>query len=83
MPVMLTLAPEHAEAGSSCRQLADAGLLLCAGHTDASYEQVRAAIADCGLRGFTHLFNAMSPLQGHGNRAPSAPPWTATSCGWG
>lgn len=60
LPVMLTLAPERCAPGQ-IRQLAEAGLRVCAGHTDASYEQVRAAIAE-GLAGFTHLFNAMSPL---------------------
>ena len=60
-PVILTLAPERAAQGQ-VRALADAGLLVCAGHTDATYEQVQAAI-DEGLRGFTHLFNAMSPFE--------------------
>lgn len=59
-PVVLTLAPEHTSPGQ-IRQLSDAGLLLCAGHTDADYESIRAAIAE-GLRGFTHLFNAMKPM---------------------
>jgi N-acetylglucosamine-6-phosphate deacetylase len=39
---------------------------VSAGHTDATYEVMRAAIA-AGVRGFTHLFNAMSPLSA---RAP-------------
>lgn len=59
-PVVLTLAPEHTAPGQM-RQLTDAGLLLCAGHTDAKYDCIQAAIAE-GLRGFTHLFNAMKPL---------------------
>jgi N-acetylglucosamine-6-phosphate deacetylase len=42
-------------------QLAAGGILLSAGHSDASYEQTAAAIAH-GVRGFTHLFNAMAPL---------------------
>jgi N-acetylglucosamine-6-phosphate deacetylase len=37
--------------------------VISAGHTNARYEQIRTAI-DAGLRGFTHLFNAMSPLTG-------------------
>jgi N-acetylglucosamine-6-phosphate deacetylase len=37
--------------------------VLCAGHTAASYEEMRAGLA-AGIRGFTHLYNAMSPLQG-------------------
>ena len=43
-------------------------LIVAAGHTDADYETVRNAI-DHGLSGFTHVFNAMSPLM---NRAPGA-----------
>jgi N-acetylglucosamine-6-phosphate deacetylase len=41
-------------------------VVVAAGHSEASYEQVRAAL-DEGLTGFTHLFNAMSQL---GSRAP-------------
>ncbi len=59
-PLVLTLAPEHV-APEQLRQLADAGVLLCAGHTNADRDTVVEAIA-AGLRGFTHLFNAMSPL---------------------
>lgn len=60
LPVILTLAPEHLAAGQ-IRLLADAGIRVCAGHSDASFEQIQAALAE-GLCGFTHLFNAMSPL---------------------
>lgn len=60
LKVMLTLAPEHTKSGQ-IETLANAGIAVCAGHTDASYEQVQAALGE-GLRGFTHLFNAMSPL---------------------
>jgi len=63
--VMLTLAPELADP-ADLRTLADAGVILSAGHTDATYEQVGTALA-AGLRGFTHLYNAMSPLM---HRAP-------------
>jgi N-acetylglucosamine-6-phosphate deacetylase len=65
LPVLLTLAPERLAPGQ-LRCLADAGIRVFAGHTDASYEQISAALAE-GLHGFTHLFNAMSPLTG---RAP-------------
>jgi N-acetylglucosamine-6-phosphate deacetylase len=58
--VMLTLAPERTRPGQ-VKRLADAGIHVCAGHTDASHEQMQQAIAE-GLRGFTHLFNAMSPI---------------------
>lgn len=67
LPLMLTLAPEHCPAGV-IEQLTEAGLMICAGHTDASAEQVRAALRE-GLRGFTHLFNAMSQITA---RAPGA-----------
>ena len=57
---LVTLAPEATLPGQ-IRQLCDAGIRVCAGHTNASYDQVTAAI-DEGLTGFTHLFNAMSHL---------------------
>ena len=47
-------------------RLADAGVVVAAGHTAATYAQIRTALAS-GLTGFTHLFNAMSQL---GNREP-------------
>ncbi|MEO3432992.1 N-acetylglucosamine-6-phosphate deacetylase [Inquilinus sp. CAU 1745] len=57
---LVTLAPEQAPAGT-VRRLAEAGVLVCAGHTVGPYDAIRAAIAE-GLRGFTHLFNAMAPF---------------------
>ena len=62
---MLTLAPETVEPALLAR-LADRGFIVCAGHSNASQEQARQALAH-GLRGFTHLFNAMPPLSA---RAP-------------
>ncbi|WP_049723756.1 N-acetylglucosamine-6-phosphate deacetylase [Gilvimarinus polysaccharolyticus] len=59
---MLTLAPEHTHTGQ-IKVLVDAGLTVCAGHTNARYEQVIAGIKE-GLSGFTHLYNAMRPLVG-------------------
>lgn len=59
---VVTLAPECVPAGS-VRRLAGAGVLVCAGHTQASYAEVRAALGE-GLRGFTHLWNAMRPPAG-------------------
>lgn len=63
--VMLTLAPEHV-ATDAIRCLANAGVIVVAGHTAADYDTTRAAL-DAGLCGFTHLYNAMTPL---GSRAP-------------
>lgn len=59
---VMTLAPECVP-NDILHALAARGVLLCAGHTAASYEQIRAGL-DAGIRGFTHLYNAMSPLQG-------------------
>jgi N-acetylglucosamine-6-phosphate deacetylase len=64
---LLTLAPECVDA-QVIRELTARGVLVAAGHTAASYEQVRAGLA-AGIRGFTHLFNAMTPL---GSREPGA-----------
>lgn len=58
--VMVTLAPErnHPDAIAA---LTAAGVIVSLGHTNATYDQARAAI-EAGARGITHLFNAMSPL---------------------
>lgn len=57
---MVTLAPENTSP-ENIRALANAGVIVCAGHTNATYEETRMAL-DAGMTGFTHLFNAMSPL---------------------
>jgi N-acetylglucosamine-6-phosphate deacetylase len=57
---VLTVAPERAPA-ETIRELTNRGVIVCAGHTAATYGDTRAAL-DAGLRGFTHLYNAMSPL---------------------
>lgn len=59
---VLTLAPERVTP-DDVRALTARGVVVCAGHTAADYAQVRGAL-DAGLRGFTHLYNAMTPLQG-------------------
>ena len=58
---LVTLAPERVPAGF-VRQLAQAGIRVSLGHSMASYDETRAAIAE-GLTGFTHLFNAMRQLE--------------------
>lgn len=58
--VMVTLAPEMQPPGT-VRRLADRGVKVCAGHTDATAEDIAAALQE-GLCGFTHLYNAMSAL---------------------
>lgn len=62
---LVTLAPECVTP-DQIRHLVAKGVVVAAGHSDAPYEIVRAAI-DAGITGFTHLFNAMSQLA---NRAP-------------
>lgn len=64
---LVTLAPELAPPGT-IRALVDRGVVVCAGHTAASYRDLQAALAE-GLCGFTHLFNAMTQL---GSREPGA-----------
>lgn len=57
---LTTLAPEVMVPGM-IRQLVDAGITVSAGHSAASWAELQGALQE-GLRGFTHLFNAMSPL---------------------
>jgi N-acetylglucosamine-6-phosphate deacetylase len=59
---LVTLAPEMTKP-AIIRQLTQAGVIVSAGHTNASYAEVVAALQH-GLTGFTHLFNAMSQLTG-------------------
>ncbi len=59
---LVTLAPERNRMEAIAR-LASAGVLLCAGHTAGDYATVMEACRH-GVRGFTHLYNAMPPLAG-------------------
>jgi N-acetylglucosamine-6-phosphate deacetylase len=64
---MVTLAPECDPNGLATRFLADRGVLVAAGHTDATLDQLKRTI-DCGLSLFTHLGNACpSQLARHDN----------------
>jgi N-acetylglucosamine-6-phosphate deacetylase len=58
--MLVTLAPEHASL-QAIERLRAAGVVVSAGHSNATHAVVSEALAH-GLRGFTHLFNAMSPL---------------------
>ena len=64
---LLTLAPERVPT-ESIRAIVQRGGIVTAGHTAGSYDEIRAGI-DAGITGFTHLYNAMTPLQG---REPGA-----------
>ena len=57
---VLTLAPEAVDR-NAVADLVNKGFIVCAGHSDASYDQTVHAL-DHGISGFTHLFNAMSQL---------------------
>lgn len=63
--LMVTLAPEIVPP-ADVERLANAGILVSLGHSDADYDTAAAA-AKAGARAVTHLFNAMSPLS---HRAP-------------
>jgi N-acetylglucosamine-6-phosphate deacetylase len=58
---MVTIAPEREGALAAIRQFVEAGVVAAVGHTEATYEQTRAAIA-AGATVGTHLFNAMRPI---------------------
>lgn len=60
--IIVTLAPETVSSDDVAR-LAKLGIKICLGHTNATYHTAQQAV-DSGASGFTHLFNAMSPLQG-------------------
>jgi N-acetylglucosamine-6-phosphate deacetylase len=58
---VLTLAPEMTTPDVIAKLVAS-GVLVSAGHSEASFAATTAAIAQ-GLRGFTHLFNAMARIE--------------------
>lgn len=58
---MVTMAPERPGSDDAIRRFVRAGTLVAVGHTDASYQRTRQAIA-LGATVGTHLFNAMPPL---------------------
>ena len=63
---MVTLAPELPGALDLARQLVERGVVVSAGHSEASFEQGRAGI-EAGIRYATHVLNAMPEL---GHREP-------------
>ena len=60
--IMLTLAPNRV-ASALITSLAGKGVLVSLGHSEANVAEVTKALAS-GARAFTHLFNAMSQLNG-------------------
>ncbi|MGB1010756.1 MAG: N-acetylglucosamine-6-phosphate deacetylase [Thiolinea sp.] len=57
---LLTVAPETLASGV-IRRLSGDGIRVSAGHTAATYAQIQQALKE-GLSGFTHLYNAMTPM---------------------
>ena len=60
--VMLTLAPNKVPP-ELIRQLVERGVLVSLGHAEASHAEATVALQS-GARAFTHLFNAMSQMNG-------------------
>ncbi len=64
---LVTLAPETTSL-PMIRALANAGVVISAGHTNGTFDEISASFRH-GVSGVTHLFNAMSPLN---HREPGA-----------
>src|SRR5205814_1616328 len=62
----VTMAPERAYFSESVKMLQEAGVVVAAGHTAATFEHARTAIAE-GATLLTHSFNAMPGIH---HRAP-------------
>ncbi|EUC37003.1 carbohydrate esterase family 9 protein [Bipolaris zeicola 26-R-13] len=58
---LITLAPELRGALSCVQPLAERGIVVSIGHSEATYEEAKAGIR-AGASMITHLFNAMQPL---------------------
>ncbi|MDI9635553.1 amidohydrolase family protein [Kamptonema cortianum] len=58
---LITLAPECKNGLALVRRLAHRGVVVSAGHTDATYDQMVAAVEN-GLTHATHTYNAMRPF---------------------
>ena len=77
LAVLITVAPEAAT-DQHIQALCDMGAVVSLGHSNASAEAVRARLA-AGARGFTHLYNAMSPME---SRAPGMTGTAIASEAW-
>ena len=58
---LVTVAPERTTS-DMIQRISAQGVIVCAGHSTANYEQTKEAL-NAGIAGFTHLYNAMTPLQ--------------------
>ncbi len=59
---MVTLAPNRVPP-AMVKALSASGVLVSLGHSDASFAEARLAL-DAGAHAFTHLYNAMSQMNG-------------------
>jgi N-acetylglucosamine-6-phosphate deacetylase len=62
---LITIAPELTSP-NMISKIVEAGVVVSAGHSSANFDECELAL-NAGLSGFTHLYNAMTPLQ---SRAP-------------
>ena len=58
---IITLAPEMDGADKIIKAATESGVLVSAGHTDATYDEMESAV-EKGVTRLTHTFNAMRPL---------------------
>lgn len=79
LPVMLTLAPEIVPPGLVA-ELVRMGVIVSAGHTDATADQVERALGE-GMQSVTHLYNAMSQMAGREPGAVGAAILSKAFCG--
>ena len=77
LPVLITVAPEAATP-QQVGQLTELGAVVSIGHSNATAEEAGALI-DAGATCFTHLFNAMSQMEG---RAPGVVGAAISSKAW-
>jgi len=59
---MMTLAPERKGALAVIKEGTRRGVIMSAGHSEATAAEIGTAVLKGGLRHVTHVFNAMSPL---------------------
>jgi N-acetylglucosamine-6-phosphate deacetylase len=60
--ILVTLAPETVSTDDITRMVS-LGIKVCLGHSNADFNTAQKALV-AGADGFTHLYNAMSPIQG-------------------
>ncbi|MBA6262930.1 MAG: N-acetylglucosamine-6-phosphate deacetylase [Colwellia sp.] len=60
--ILVTLAPETVNTDDITRMVS-LGIKVCLGHSNADFNTAQKALV-AGADGFTHLYNAMSPIQG-------------------